>query len=115
MDVKSVSDYIEERYNSLVSYLDRGLAGKECIRDVMAQCFGVVDYFNFATHDEYFGKPLSSGKCGLQNSMLCMRGKIMSSSKIRDSSLPSTFPRDIRLLALTGLIIAVVIAIYNIL
>lgn len=39
----------------------------------------------------------------------------MSSSKIRDSSLPSTFPRDIRLLALTGLIIAVIIAIYNIL
>lgn len=56
MNVKSVSDYIEERYNSLVTYLDRGLAGKECIRDVVGQCFGVVDYFNAATHDEYFGE-----------------------------------------------------------
>lgn len=56
MDVQSVFDYIERRYNSLVSYMDRGLAGKECIRDVLGQCFGVVDYFNTATHDKYFGE-----------------------------------------------------------
>ena len=54
MSVKSVSDYIEWRYNSLVAYLDRGLAGKECIRDVLGQCFGVVDYYNVATHDEHY-------------------------------------------------------------
>lgn len=56
MNVKSVSDYIERRYNSLVAYLDRGVAGKECIRDVLGQCFGVVDYFNMATHDAHFGE-----------------------------------------------------------
>lgn len=56
MDVKSVADYIERRYNSLVTYLDRGLAGRECIRDVMAQCFGAVDYFNATTHDAHFGE-----------------------------------------------------------
>ena len=56
MDVKSVFDYIERRYNSLVSYLDRGLADKDYIKAVSAQCFGVVDYFNAATHDEYFGE-----------------------------------------------------------
>ena len=56
MNVKSVFDYIERRYNSLVTYLDRGLADKECIKAVSAQCFGVVDYFNAATHDEYFGE-----------------------------------------------------------
>lgn len=39
----------------------------------------------------------------------------MSSSKIRDSSLPRTFRRDMAYIALTGIIIAVVIAIYNIL
>lgn len=54
MNVKSVSDYIERRYNSLVLYLDRGLAGKECIRDVLGQCFGVVDYFRDVTHDFYY-------------------------------------------------------------
>lgn len=53
MNVKSVSDYIEQRYNSLVLYLDRGLAGKECIRDVLGQCFGVVDYYNMVTHDAH--------------------------------------------------------------
>lgn len=37
----------------------------------------------------------------------------MSSSKIRDSSLPSTIKQDLRYLALAGIIIAVVIAIYN--
>lgn len=56
MDVKSVSDYIERRYNSLVTYLDRGLAGKECIRDVFSQCFGVVDYYNMATRDAHYDK-----------------------------------------------------------
>lgn len=56
MDVKSVFDYIERRYNSLVSYIDRGLADKGCIKAVSAQCFGVVDYFNAATHDEYCGE-----------------------------------------------------------
>lgn len=54
MNVKSVSDYIEQRYNSLVLYLDRGLAGKECIRDVLGQCFGAVDYYNMATHDAHY-------------------------------------------------------------
>ena len=54
MNVKSVSDYIERRYNSLVSYLDRGLADKECIKAVSAQCFGVVDYYNMATHDAHY-------------------------------------------------------------
>lgn len=39
----------------------------------------------------------------------------MSSSKIRDSSLPSTIKQDLCYLALTGIVIAVVIAIYNIL
>lgn len=39
----------------------------------------------------------------------------MSSSKIRDSSLPATFRRDLCYLALTGLIIAIIIIIYNIL
>ena len=56
MNVKSVSDYIERRYNSLVTYIDRGLADKECIKAVSAQCFGVVDYFNMATHDAHFGE-----------------------------------------------------------
>lgn len=54
MNVKSVSDYIERRYNSLVTYLDKGLAGRECIRDVLGQCFGVVDYFNMTTHDAHY-------------------------------------------------------------
>lgn len=39
----------------------------------------------------------------------------MSSSKIRDSSLPSTFPRDMGHLAVVAVIIAAVITIYNIL
>lgn len=39
----------------------------------------------------------------------------MSSSKIRDSSLPATFRRDMAYLALVSIIIAVAIAIYNIL
>ena len=54
MDVKSVSDYIEWRYNSLVAYMGMGLAGKECIRDVLGQCFGVVDYYNMATNDAHY-------------------------------------------------------------
>lgn len=53
-NVKSVSDYIERRYNSLVEYMDMGLAGKACIKAVSAQCFGVVDYFNAATHDAHY-------------------------------------------------------------
>lgn len=56
MDVKSVSDYIEERYNSLVSYLDRGLADKECIKAVSAQCFGAVDYCDRATNGAHIGE-----------------------------------------------------------
>lgn len=56
MDVQSVFDYIERRYNSLVLYMDRGLAGKECIRDVLGQCFGAVDYYNMATHDAHYGE-----------------------------------------------------------
>lgn len=56
MDVKSVFDYIERRYNSLVSYMDRGLADKGCIKAVSAQCFGVVDYFNTVTHDAHFAE-----------------------------------------------------------
>lgn len=56
MNVQSVFDYIERRYNSLVLYLDNGMVGKEFVKDVSAQCFGVVDYFNAATHDEYFGE-----------------------------------------------------------
>lgn len=39
----------------------------------------------------------------------------MSSSKIRDSSLPRTIKQDLCYLALTGLIIAITITIYNIL
>ena len=39
----------------------------------------------------------------------------MSSSKIRDSSLPATFRRDICYLAIVAVIIAVTITIYNIL
>lgn len=39
----------------------------------------------------------------------------MSSSKIRDSSLPSTIKQDLCLLALVGIVIAIIIAIYNIL
>lgn len=39
----------------------------------------------------------------------------MSSSKIRDLSLPRTFRHDMAYLALTGIIIAIIIAIYNIL
>lgn len=39
----------------------------------------------------------------------------MSSSKIRDSSLPRTIRRDLLYLAIVALIIAVTIAIYNIL
>lgn len=54
MNVKSVSDYVEQRYNSLVLYLDNGIVGKEFIKDVFTQCFGVVDYFNAATHDWYY-------------------------------------------------------------
>lgn len=56
MNVKSVSDYIERRYNSLVAYLDRGLADKGHIKAVSAQCFGVVDYFNLTTRDAHFGE-----------------------------------------------------------
>ena len=37
----------------------------------------------------------------------------MSSSKIRDSSLPRTFPRDLCYLVVVAVIIAVTIAIYN--
>lgn len=51
INVKSVSDYIERRYNSLVLYMDNGIVGKEFIKDVATQCFGVVDYFRDATHD----------------------------------------------------------------
>lgn len=54
MTVKSVSDYIERRYNSLVAYLDRGLADKECIKAVSAQCFGVVDYYDMATNGAHY-------------------------------------------------------------
>ena len=54
MDVQSVSDYIERRYNSLVSYLDRGLADKDCIKAVSAQCFGVVDYYDMATNGAHY-------------------------------------------------------------
>ena len=39
----------------------------------------------------------------------------MSSSKIRDSSFPRTFPRGLCYLAIVAVIIAVTIAIYNIL
>lgn len=39
----------------------------------------------------------------------------MSSSKIRDSSFPRTFRRDLCYLALVGIILAIIIAIYNIL
>lgn len=39
----------------------------------------------------------------------------MSSSKIRDSSLPSTIKQDLCYLALVAVIIAATIAIYNIL
>lgn len=39
----------------------------------------------------------------------------MSSSKIRDSSLPRTIKQDLRYLALMGIILAIIIAIYNIL
>lgn len=39
----------------------------------------------------------------------------MSSCRVRDSSFPATFRRDIAYLALVGIILAVVIAIYNIL
>lgn len=54
INVKSVSDYIERRYNSLVLYMDNGIVGKEFIKDVSTQCFGVVDYFRDATHDFYY-------------------------------------------------------------
>lgn len=37
----------------------------------------------------------------------------MSSSKIRDSSLPSTIRRDLFYIALTGIILAVMITVYN--
>lgn len=37
----------------------------------------------------------------------------MSSSKIRDSSLPRTFRRDMAYLALVGIILAIIIIIYN--
>ena len=39
----------------------------------------------------------------------------MSSSKIRDSSLPSTIKQDLFYLTLVGVIIAITIIIYNIL
>lgn len=39
----------------------------------------------------------------------------MSSSKIRDSSLPSTIKHDLCYLALVGFILAIMIAVYNIL
>ena len=39
----------------------------------------------------------------------------MSSSKIRDSSFPRTIKQDLCYLALVGIILAVIIAIYNIL
>lgn len=54
MNVKSVSDYIERRYNSLVTYLDNGIVGKEFVKDVSTQCFGVGDYFNLTTNDIYY-------------------------------------------------------------
>lgn len=57
MNVKSVSDYIERRYNSLVAYLGRGpVDGASMIKTVSAQCFGVVDYYNMVTHDAHFGE-----------------------------------------------------------
>lgn len=57
MDVKSVSDYIERRYNSLVAYLDRKPAdGASMIKTVSAQCFGVADYYDMVTHDAHFDK-----------------------------------------------------------
>ena len=37
----------------------------------------------------------------------------MSSSKIRDSSFPRTIKQDMRYLALVGIILAIIIAIYN--
>ena len=37
----------------------------------------------------------------------------MSSSKIRDSSLPATFPRDMGYIALASIILAIMIAVYN--
>ena len=39
----------------------------------------------------------------------------MSSSKIRDSSLPRTIKQDMCYLALVGIILAIIIVIYNIL
>lgn len=42
-------------------------------------------------------------------------GGTVSSSKVRDSSLPSTIKHDLCYLALVGIIIAIIIAIYNIL
>lgn len=39
----------------------------------------------------------------------------MSSCRVRDSSLPATFRRDLCYLAIVAVIIAVTIAIYNIL
>ena len=39
----------------------------------------------------------------------------MSSCRVRDSSLPRTIKQDLCYLALTGIIIAIIIAIYNIL
>ena len=39
----------------------------------------------------------------------------MSSSKIRDSSLPRTFPRDMGYLVIVAVILAIIIFIYNIL
>lgn len=57
MNVKSVSDYIERRYNSLVAYMDRGPAdGASMVETVSTQCFVVVDYYNMATHDAHFGE-----------------------------------------------------------
>lgn len=53
MTVKSVSDYIEQRYNLLVSLMDTGPVD---IGDVYMQCFAVVDYFNAATHDAYYNE-----------------------------------------------------------
>ena len=50
-NVKSVFDYIEERYNLLVSLMD--ISPKD-IYTVHMQCFAVVDYFNTVTHDVHY-------------------------------------------------------------
>ena len=39
----------------------------------------------------------------------------MSSCRARDSSLPATFRRDMAYLALVGIVLTIIIAVYNIL